>query len=285
MIEQHLNSLKRVLAYRKSPYPTNFSFSATASSLCEDNDVTVVTSNTTPTSSDVNHLALGMMVNPAHAIADTGATSIFLTKGAPCLNKRRTSSPISVTLPDGRKIVSSHICDVRIPGLPTILTGHIMPDMTTASLFGIHILCKAGCKVVFDDDKCQVFYNENVILTGFKDQVSDLWTLPVLPDNSHRTSHGATRQSSSCPIFDDTPSKVASFSYHCTTKENNVKFMHQSLCNPPKTSLLAAIRQGFLRGAPHLDLKSVAKYLPPSMATAKGHLKRPRKGIHSTTPK
>jgi hypothetical protein len=208
-----------------------------------------------------------------------------LTKGAPCLNKCRTSSPMSVTLPDGQKIVSSHIYDVRIPGLPTILTGHIMPDMTTASLFGIHILCKAGCKIVFDDNKCQVFYNENVILTGFKDQISNLWTLPVLPNNSHRTYHGAMRQSSSCPIFDDTPSEVALFSYHRTTKENNVKLMHQSLCNRPKTSLLAAIRRGFLRGAPHLDLKSVAKYLLPSMATAKGHLKRPRKGIHSTTPK
>jgi hypothetical protein len=61
--------------------------------------------------------------------------------------------------------------------------------------------------------------------------------------------------------------------------------MHQSLCNPPKSSLLTAIRRGFLQGAPHLDLKSVAKYLPPSMATAKGHLKRPKKGIRSTTPK
>jgi hypothetical protein len=126
-----------------------------------------------------------MLVGPAQAIADTGATSIFLTKGAPCLNKRRTSSPISVTLPDGRKIVSSPICDVRIPGLPTILTGHIMPDMTTASLFGIRILCKAGCKVVFDNEKCQVFYNNKVILSGVKDPVSDLWTLPVLSDDSH----------------------------------------------------------------------------------------------------
>jgi hypothetical protein len=61
--------------------------------------------------------------------------------------------------------------------------------------------------------------------------------------------------------------------------------MHQSLCNPPKSPLLAAIRRGFLHGAPRLDLKSVAKYLPPSMAMAKGHLKRPKNGIRSTTPK
>jgi hypothetical protein len=123
----------------------------------------------------------------------------------------------------------TYICDIRIPGLPTILTGHIMTDMTTASLFGIRILCKAGCKVVFNNDKCQVFYQNKVILSGVKDPVSDLWTLLILSADSHRTSHGATRHLSS----DDAPSEVVSFSYHRTTKENNVKFMNQSLCNPP----------------------------------------------------
>ena len=49
-----------------------------------------------------------------------------------------------------------------------------MPDMTTASLFGIRILCKAGCTVIFDDDKCQVLYNNIVIFTGKKDTVSNL---------------------------------------------------------------------------------------------------------------
>ncbi len=166
MIEQHLNSLKRVLAYRKSPYPTKYLLlAATSSDDDVDDDITVVTSNTTLAP---DHVALGMMVNPAHAIADTGTTSIFLTKGAPCLNKRRTLSPISVTLTDGRKIVSSHICDVCIPGLPAILTGHIMPDMTTASLFGIRILCKAGCKVVFDNEKCHVFYDNKLFYLVLK---------------------------------------------------------------------------------------------------------------------
>jgi hypothetical protein len=83
----------------------------------------------------------------------------------------------------------------------------------------------------------------------------------------------------------DTPQELANFSYHRTSTENKVKFMHQSLCNPPKSSLLEAIRRGFPRGAPHLKGKNVAKYLPPSMATSKGHMKRPRKGIRSTTPK
>jgi hypothetical protein len=145
VITQHLNTLKRVLASRKSPYPTPHFISATTANDDDDN-VTVVTSNTSPQRTAEHHHAPGMIVAPTHAVADTGATSLFLTKGAPCLNKRRALKPISVTLPDGRQIVSSHVCNNRIPGLPTTLTGHIMPNMTTASLFGIRILCKQGAK-------------------------------------------------------------------------------------------------------------------------------------------
>ena len=82
-------------------------------------------------------------------------------------------------------------------------------------------------------------------------------------------------QSSLFPKLSDAPTNIANFSYHQATTENNVKFMHQSLGNPPKRSLLAAIRHGFLHGAPYLSLRAVAKYLPPSMATSKGHMKRP----------
>jgi len=47
------------------------------------------------------------------------------------------------------------------------------------SLLGIRVLCKAGCKVVFTDAMCQVIYKGKIILTGYKDQKSDLWTLPI----------------------------------------------------------------------------------------------------------
>ena len=90
-------------------------------------------------------------------------------KGTPVKNLRRTNNPITVSLPDGTKVSSTHICDIDIPGLPTTLMDHILPGITMASLIGIRILCKAGCKVVFNDEKCEVFYNNDIILRGFKD--------------------------------------------------------------------------------------------------------------------
>ncbi len=88
--------------------------------------------------------------------------------------------------------------------------------------------------------------------------------------------------------------ETASFSYAHTNKTNNVKFAHQSLCNLPIASLIKATNAGFLKGAPHLDAHSVQKYLFDldahsvqkylfaSLATSKGHMKQPRKGIQST---
>jgi hypothetical protein len=49
--------------------------------------------------------------------------------------------------------------------------------------------------------------------------------------------------------------------------------------------LLKAIWHGFLDGCPNISEKLVLKYLNPSPATAKGHMKQLQHGIQSTTPK
>jgi hypothetical protein len=66
---------------------------------------------------------------------------------------------------------------------------------------------------------------------------------------------------------------------------NAVKFAHQSLCNPEISTLLKALLKGFLKGCPNLNEELVVNYLNLSPATAKGHMKWPKKGIRSTTPK
>jgi hypothetical protein len=100
-----------------------------------------------------------MLAKPSLVVTNMGTTSFFLTKGATCQNKRLVVNPVSLTLHDGQKTMSTHVWDIIIPGLPTVLMGHIMPDMTMVSLFGIRESCKAGCQVLFNNEKCQVIYN------------------------------------------------------------------------------------------------------------------------------
>jgi hypothetical protein len=109
-------------------------------------------------------------------------------KGMPIKNLRRADHPITITLPNGSKVVSTHICDIIIPSLPMMLMGHIVPGITMASLIGIRILCKVGCKVTFDEEKCEVLHKDNIILLGYKDPTTDLWTLPLTPDKIAKTT-------------------------------------------------------------------------------------------------
>ena len=90
------------------------------------------------------------------AIADSGATQIFIMEGTPVVNKRPTPLPLKVALADGRHVMSTHICDIAIDGLPTVLTGHIIPNLSIASLFGIRVLTEAGCNVTFTKGECVV---------------------------------------------------------------------------------------------------------------------------------
>ncbi len=78
---------------------------------------------------------------------------------------------------------------------------------------------------------------------------------------------------------------MATFMHSVQIWANTVKFSHQSLCNPKISTLLKAIHRGFLKGFPNLTETLVLKYLNPSSATAKGHMKRPRHGIKITQPK
>jgi hypothetical protein len=277
----------------------------TVSSFCDDDDKTIVTSNrhndpkraplvTTPRPhpfTGASHHLFGMpshealnaiTIDAQQAIADTGATSIFIMDGVNVDNKRSASNPITINLPDGRKVKSTHVCDFIVPGLPTPLVGHIVPGLAVASLVGIRPLCKAGCKVVFDDEKCDVIFGGQVILRGFKDPSTDLWTIPI-KTSTMWASDGA--QGIRCTTKGDAihPGVIlAAFSHSVRTRGNGVKFAHQSLCNPKISTLLKAVRKGFLKGCPNMTEKLILKYLNPSPATAKGHLKRPRHGIRST---
>jgi hypothetical protein len=178
-----------------------------------------------------------------------------------------------------------------------------VPTLAVASLICIRPLCKAGCKVIFDDKKCEVVYEEKVILRGFKDASTDLWMLPI-PTKGMRTTPGHVPKGTNYTLPQPGPcegcaphppteatevaSKVvnmATFTHSVKTRANKVKFAHQLLCNPKILTLLKAVQKGFLKGCPNLTEKLILKYLNPSPVTAKGHMKHPKHGIKSTRPK
>ena len=61
-----------------------------------------------------------------------------------------------------------------------------------------------------------------------------------------------------------------------------VRFAHASLGSPCISSLLRALRAGYLDSFPRLTAQLVVQHPPHTIATAKGHLDQHRQGLDST---
>ena len=215
------------------------------------------------------------------AIADAGATGHFLLPGTPVIDVMPATKPISINLPDGSVIRSTHTCRLNIPWLPEEATkGHIVPGLAHTSLVSISVLCDAGCRVEYDEGQCRVNYRGRTVWHGGREPSTKLWVLPLKPTKNQYGSHlGKNMQANAV-------SHQANSAYTMSSKEALIKYLHQCLFCPPKRTLLKAIKNNQLTTWPGLTAKAVERYLPDNApATDKGHMSRHRKGIRSTRKK
>ena len=83
MVSKHLNSLKCVICSYKPLYPTNLNLVAYFVHYDGDDNATIVALNRLRKEIPDSYYALGMLVGPSLAIANTGATS-FLKQATSC---------------------------------------------------------------------------------------------------------------------------------------------------------------------------------------------------------
>ena len=205
------------------------------------------------------------------AILDSGATSHFLVAAAPVINRQVATKPLNARIPNGDIILSTEVCELDIPALPpSARQAHILPGLAKYSLLSVTKLCNAGCTVTFDKVSCHVSKNGRRLLTAYKCLTTGLWMLPlraaVMPPPPPATQQHTLANT------------VAATS----TRANLAQYYHQCLCSPPPSTLLKAINNGQLKTFPGLTADLVRRHLPPSTATAKGHMQRVRQGLRST---
>ena len=77
--------------------------------------------------------------------------------------------PISINLPDGSKLRSTHTYDLDIDGIREQANlAHIVPGLAHAYLISISALLDAGFKVQYDENICSVYYNNKLVWKGSK---------------------------------------------------------------------------------------------------------------------
>ena len=126
--------------------PSKNRFSLLANKYDNDDD-TVVISNKAQKKPNTENAS----ITTEYSISDSGATCHFLVEGARVTNLEVADNPISITIPNGKNMTSTHTCNLDIPWLPHHVTeAHIVPGLAHVSLISTRKFCEAGCKVIFD---------------------------------------------------------------------------------------------------------------------------------------
>jgi hypothetical protein len=84
------------------------------------------------------------------SIVDYGCTGHFILVNAPCLNNVKYQTPLTVRLPNGATLESSHTSELDIPELNAAASkAHVFPGLANHSLLSVGQLCDEGYIVTF----------------------------------------------------------------------------------------------------------------------------------------
>jgi hypothetical protein len=111
------------------------------------------------------------------SIVDSGCTGHFLLVNAPCLNKVKSQNPLTVRLPNGATMESSHAAVLYIPELNNAAyIAHVYPGMTNHSLLSVGKLYNKGYTVTFRNESVTFCDSRKLqILSGARDLDTGLW--------------------------------------------------------------------------------------------------------------
>ena len=217
-------------------------------------------------------------------ILDSGATSHFLVTTAPITNITPASNPLIVKLPDGACVSSTHTCTLTLPQPPTrAREGHIIPGLASHSLMSVVKLCNAGCELTFTKIDFQVKHLGRIVLRGSKCTGTGLRIIK-LTNTAKVTPYISKPQQiqTANTLIQPTTYHIINNVLPTSSKPVLEIYHHQKLGYPPVPTIVKACRNNQLNKFPGIESTIILRHLPPSRATAKGHMIRPRSGIQST---
>jgi hypothetical protein len=174
---------------------------------------------------------------------------------------------LTVRLPNGATMESSHTADLDIPELNAAASNaHVCPGMANHSLLSVGQLCDEGYIVTFQKDKVTICNSEHSkLLSGPRDETASLWRINFKQTNKH------------------TPDPIENNVYELHNTGALVHYLHKALSSPTKAAMLQAVNDGHLITWPGLTEDAINKHLKLTLATAMGHMKQRRQNICSTS--
>jgi hypothetical protein len=195
-------------------------------------------------------------------------------------------------------MTSTHAVDLLLTKLPAdARLAHRLPGLVN-NLLSVAVLCDAGCEVFFDKHGCEVTYNGETILRGWRDPKNRLWRVKLVDDGW--TTNLTIRDDALRPPIPltTTPTGIAVAApptatvveaqanslYECSNTHQLIHYYYACLNYPVPSSLLQAIDRGYFRGWQGLTSQRVRRHIKGSPESAMGHLDQVRQGTRSTQP-
>jgi hypothetical protein len=164
------------------------------------------------------------------AIVDSGCTCHFLLVNAPCLAKVKSQNPLTVRLPNGATMESTHTAALDIPELNKAASiEHVYPGMANNSLLSVGHICNEGYTVTFRIESVTIYNSQGIqILRGAPDLDTGLWRINL------RKKHQQPQQ------------EVENNVHELFNTGALFNYLQKSMFSPTKSALLQAVKNSEL---------------------------------------
>ena len=231
------------------------------------------------------------------AIPDSGTTSSIGTKDDPCRRTGMQSNKVFI-LPSGQAVTASEVAEYPFKVRHPASEVHITPGVTSNSLMSTNQFAQAGYITVFDKEEVNIYDANDVkitvtrgaILRGWRCEETGFWRIPVCPTIR---SHNVTNLNTQTILVKESPSELLprrpppteaiANVFELKTQPELVRYYHAAAGFPTKPTWLAAIKNNQFASWTGLTHDGVRKHFPESEETWKGHGKKVKSGLRSTS--
>jgi len=189
----------------------------------------------------------------------------------------------TIIQPAGARMFTTNTLELLLNKLPKAAReAHEAPTLTN-NLLSVSVLCDAGCDVWFHMHGCEIAFNGETIIRGWRDLKSNMWRINLIPDGGNTI----IPDDDTSDITSDVkiPDFFANSIYECENLSQLITFYHATMGYPVVSTWCKAISAGYFQGWPSLTSKRVRKFIKTTSETEMGHMDQRKVGIRSTKTK
>ena len=138
------------------------------------------------------------------------------------------------------------------------------------SLLSVPILVYMGCEVFFHRTRCDITYNGETIIRGWRDIATNMWRISLHDRESNNVI------SDNDDVNWKLPALFANHLYEYENLKQLIQFYHATMASPVISTWCKAIDAGYFQGWPSLTSKQVREHIMVVDETEMGHMDQRR---------